>query len=97
MASAETLSLFTQTPFAKEQLEEGLQRWPQTLRDCLTRATLFKSLQSKLQADPQAAKSVSQSLQAPLQFLLHLSSENQHKLKKKDMNKSVSQELRGLS
>lgn len=63
MASTETLSLSTQTPFGKEQLEEGLQRWPQSLRDCLTRASLFKTLQTKLQMDSEASKSLSKSLQ----------------------------------
>jgi hypothetical protein len=35
-------------PFAKEQLQEGLKKWPKSLQECCNRASLFKSLKEKL-------------------------------------------------
>ena len=35
-------------PFAKEQLQEGLKKWPKSLQECCNRASLFKALKEKL-------------------------------------------------
>ena len=48
MGQEETLiqTLALQNPFTKEQVSEGISRWPKDLQTCVTRASVFKSLQT---------------------------------------------------
>ncbi len=47
--------------FAKEQLKEGLQKWPKSLAECCKRAAVFKSLKEKI-TDPDTTKETEQLL-----------------------------------
>jgi hypothetical protein len=47
---ADILSI--KNPHSREQLEEGLNKWPKSLQECAARATLFKSLQNQQKQKP---------------------------------------------